>query len=215
MSATAKKYIPKAQRKPIRHRMYGKLHALWSQLRPDLSKGSDDYKEALHGFAEAELKTGRIGSFTLLTDAQLGKVLEALEREAKQPRLYKEVVKSQESGVVSPGQVLQGQFGSKKGTRILNDDSPVEHLASEQQTWAIKQVFGYLGWSEDFKSGFVKARFRTDKIEMLRNKEAHALLSILFNCAGSKYWKRQGKTKISKAMVASGVKEVKRLLKIG
>jgi hypothetical protein len=215
MSATAKKYVPKSERKPLRNRMYGKLHALWSQLRPDLSKGSDDYKEALYGFAEAELKTGRIGSFTLLTDAQLGKVLEALEREANQPRLYTEV-RSQESGVTSPGQVLQGKFGSQaQGTRILNDDSPVEHLASEQQTWAIGKVFGYLGWSDDFKSGFVKARFRTDKIEMLRTKEAHALLSILLNCAGSKYWKRQGKEKVSKAMVASGVKAVKTLLKIG
>jgi hypothetical protein len=217
MSATAKKssYVPKSQRKPIRNKMYGKLHALWSWLRPDLAKGSTDYKEALYLFAEGELKIGHIGSFTNLTDKQLGKVIEALEREAGQPRLYR-TVQSQESGVGSPGQVLQGNFGSKaQGTRILNDDSPVEHLASEQQRWAINQVFGYLGWSDDFKAGFVKARFRTDKIEMLRNKEAHSLLAILLQCAGSKYWRRQGKDKVSKPMVTSGAREVKKILKIG
>ena len=76
------------ERKEVRHRMYGKIHAIWGQLRPDLRKGSTDYKEALYVFAEAELRKPQIGSFTELTQTELGWLIDALEKEQSQPPLY-------------------------------------------------------------------------------------------------------------------------------
>jgi hypothetical protein len=198
MSATAKHYTPKPVRKEMRHKMYGKLHVLWSGLRPDLSKGSQDYKEALYGFAEAELKVTRIGSMTELTDTQLGKLIEVLEREANQPRLYQ------------PSEnVIEFKGKPQKSEQKAQSSSVVEHLASLGQRFAINRLFSYLGWSETGREKFLENKFRTKSVEMLLTKQAHSCIRILLNCAGSKYWKALGKTEVSKPMIAAAIPKIK------
>src|SRR5437764_1434142 len=86
MSASYK--TAKDERKEQRRRMYAKVHIIWTQLRPDLKKGTQDYKDGLYIFAEAELKKPQIGSLTELTLFELSRLIQALEREQSQPRLY-------------------------------------------------------------------------------------------------------------------------------
>lgn len=204
--ATARRQPSSAERKAQRNRLYAKIHAIWGNLRRDLTKGSADYKEALYTFAESELKLERIGSFTELTIPQLIRVVEALEREQAQPPLYTpaaNVVQFKPKPAPSASETIHG------GSPV-----PVEHFASTEQRFAINRLFVYLGWSEAFQGKFIRQRYRTDKAERLTKKEAHALIRILLNCAGQKYWKGQGKETVSKPMIKAAIPHVKKAIGI-
>jgi hypothetical protein len=199
MSATQR---TTTERKEIRNRMYAKIHAIWSKLRPDLRKGSADYKEALYVFAEAELKKPQIGSFTELTQTELGRLIDALEHEQTQPPLYP-----------PPANVIAFKPRSRvEPTPAGSQQAEVNHLASLSQRFAINGLFGYLAWSEDWREEFLEKRFRCKRVEMLLYKQAHSCISILLRCAASKYWKSQGKQKVSKPMIAAAIPEVKRIV---
>jgi len=192
-----------ADKKEIRRRMYAKAHATWGNLRKDLKKGSDDYKEALYMFAEAELRKPRIASLTELTQPELIRLIDALVREEKQPRL------PQAAGA----NVLH--FTPKHSS--ASDQSvggQVEHLASIGQRKAINSLFGYLGWSEFGRESFLQDRFRCKRVEMLLHKQAHSCIRILLNCAGSKYWKAQDKERVSQPMIRAAIPQIKRELGI-
>ena len=201
MSATQR---TTAERKEIRHRMYAKIHAIWAKLRPDLRKGSADYKEALYVFAEAELKKPQIGSFTELTQTELGRVIDALEHEQTQPPLYQPAAK-----VIAFKARNHVQTATASGQQ-----ADVNHLTSLNQRYAINRLFGYLGWSDDYREEFIEKRFRCKRVEMLLHKQAHSCISILLRCAAQKYWKSQGKAKASKPMIAAAIPQVKRIIGI-
>jgi hypothetical protein len=188
------------EKKEIRNRTYAKIHAIWGKLRPDLRKGSSDYKEALYMFAEAELKKPQIGSFTELTQTELGWLIEALEREQRQPALY------HFGSNVS-------QFHSKPAAQSSGPTQQTkltEHLASLNQGFAIGRLFGYLGWGEYGREKFLENKFRCKRVEMLLQKQAHNCIRILLNCAASKYWKAQGKQTVSKKMISSAIPQIKK-----
>jgi hypothetical protein len=189
------------EKKQVRNRTYGKIHTIWGNLRPDLRKGSADYKEALYMFAEAELKKPQIGSFTELTQAELGDLIAALEREHRQPALYT----SESSGNVTR---LQSKHSPASSTSQPSE--PVEHLASLNQRFAIARLFGYLGWGDYGREQFLQSKFRCKRIEMLLQKQAHNCIRILLNCAASKYWKAQGKTTVSKPMISAAIPRIKK-----
>jgi hypothetical protein len=192
--------------KEKRRRMYARINILWKELRPDLAHSRSDLREGLLMFAEAELKKPQIGSFTELTIPELSRVCDALEREQKQPGLY------QKSGVGSqePGDVLEFKGNPKPAVASQEAQSAaVEHLASYGQRFAINRLFGYLGWSEFGREAFLKDRFRCKRVEMLLQKQAHSCIRILLNCAGSKYWKAQGKDKVSKPMIGAAIPKIK------
>lgn len=188
-------------RKEQRRRMYAKIHVIWTQLRPDLKKSTQDYKEGLYMFAEAELRKPQIGSFTELTDSELGRVIDALEREQTQPRLYEK-----------PANVVQFKPNPKPASG--DNSSAVEHLASEAQRYAINRLFGYLGWGDNGREGFLKDKFRCKRAEMLLKKQAHSCIRILLNYAASKYWKAQGKDKVSKPMIIAAIPVIKQQIGI-
>lgn len=197
-------YKPKpkttAERKEIRNRMYAKIHAIWGNLRTDLRKGSEDYKEALYLFAEAELKKPQIGSFTELTQTELGKVIEALEREQKQPKLYQ----AAENVIEFKPKISSTDLSQPSG------QAPVEHLASVNQRFAINRLFGYLDWGDYGREKFLKEKFRCKRVEMLLHKQAHSCIRILLNYAGWRYWKSQGKEKVSQPMIKAAIPKIKR-----
>jgi len=188
-----------SDRRVQRKRMYAKIHVIWTQLRPDLKKGTDDYKEALYMFAEGELKKPQIGSMTELTLVELSRVIQALEREQTQPRLYQEaenVVQFKPNSHPAPV-ADQQQAGN------------VSHLASQAQCYAINKLFGHLGWSDNGREGFLQDKFRCKRVEMLLQKQAHSCIRILLNYAASRYWKAQGKEQVSKPMIAAAIPIIK------
>lgn len=194
-----------AERKEVRHRMYAKIHAIWGKLRPDLRKGSADYKESLYVFAEAELKKPQIGSFTELTQTELGWLIDALEKEQTQPPLYQPA-----------DNVLAFKARNNVQTATASgQQAEVNHLASINQRFAINRLFGYLGWSDDYREEFIEKRFRCKRVEMLLHKQAHSCISILLRCAAQKYWKLQGKEKVSNPMIAAAIPQIKSIVGIG
>jgi hypothetical protein len=194
-------YRPATQdRKEVRRKMYAKIHVIWAQLRPDLKKGSDDYKEALYMFAEAELKLPQIGSFTELTQPQLARVIEALEREQSQPALYQQRADN----------VVQFKPNPHHASAVDQQaQADVQHLASQPQRYAINRLFSYLGWGDYGREKFLENKFRCKSVEMLLQKQAHSCIRILLNAAGSKYWKAQGKETVSKPMIAAAIPKIK------
>jgi hypothetical protein len=196
MSAAQSSY----DRKQVRNRTYAKIHAIWGKLRPDLRKGTLDYKEALYVFAEAELKKPQIGSFTELTQTELGRLIDALEREQKQPALYAE----------SSGNVVRFQSKNSQSPATPKQSEAVEHLASLNQRFAISRLFGYLGWGDYGREQFLQSKFRCKRVEMLLQKQAHNCIRILLNCAASKYWKAQGKQSVSKPMIVAAIPRIKK-----
>jgi hypothetical protein len=209
MSATAKRYAPKAQKKTYRNSLYAKLHVLWSKLRPDLAKGTDEYKEALYGFTEQELGIARIGSMTELTDAKLLTLIKVLEREAGQPSLFKEPVSGVSGNVVA---FTPNQKGKEK--KEVTNTKPVEHLASGEQCFAINRIFGYLGWSTSGREKFMENKCRTTEARRLTKKQAHSFINILLRCAASKYWKAQGHDTVSNPMIKAAIPTIKRQIGI-
>lgn len=205
MSATPR---TSAERKAIRHRMYAKIHAIWAKLRPDLRKGSADYKEALYVFAEAELKQPQIGSFTELTQTELGRLIDALEHEQVQPPLY-----PLPANLIAfkPRRANSAPADSRQAD---NQHAEVNHLASLGQRFAIHRLFAYLDWSPDYREDFLEKRFRCKRVEMLLHKQAHSCINILLRCTASKYWKAQGKAKVSDPMIAAAIPQVKRIIGI-
>lgn len=206
----ARAYKPKDQKKAERNFYYRKIHGTWAALRPDLKRGSEEYKEALYTFAEAELRVERIGSFTELSYKQLRAVADALEREQRQPALIEGATNSAANVVAFTPKPAAPKSETLTGT----PQAPVEHFSSLGQRFAINRLFGYLKWSVEFREKFVRGRYRTEKIERLTTKEAHALIRILLNCAASRYWKDQGAKTVSKPMIAAAISKLKAQLGI-
>ncbi len=181
--------------------MYAKIHVIWTSLRPDLKKGTSDYKEGLYMLAEAELKKPQIGSLTELTLAELSKLIQVLEHEQAQPPLYRD------SGNIVPFKSSKGQPDASISDQV---NAPVEHLASLNQRFAISKLFGYLGWGDYGRGKFLEKNFRCKRAEMLLHKQAHSCINILLRCAASKYWKDQGKQPVSTPMINAAIPRIKR-----
>jgi hypothetical protein len=139
-----------------------------------------------------------------LTQTELGRLIDALEHEQTQPPLYQPA-----------DNVLAFKARSQAATTTTNSGrAEVSHLASLNQRYAINRLFGYLGWSDDYREEFIEKRFRCKRVEMLLHKQAHSCISILLRCAAQKYWKSQGKAKASKPMIAAAIPQVKRIVGI-
>ncbi len=154
------------QRKEQRRKLLAAINITWKELRSDLHHSPSELREARLDFASAELKIPPIGSFSELTNYQLGKVLEAMQREKSQPRLAGCEVQNVQTETQASAEVI--------------------HLASEQQAWAIGRIFRYLGWSEKGREEFFKRNFRRNNARMLTPKQAAAAIRILLGIAASR-----------------------------
>jgi hypothetical protein len=162
--------------------MFAKIHCTWKEIRPDLTHPSEESREALLSFTEAELKLTQLGSLSELTNAKLSRLIESLVLEQQQPRL---------AG-------CQSQGGSPAASR-----AEVSHLASKEQVWAIKQILNYLGWTVEFRAKFIRERYRCESPSMLTSRNAKAMIRILLNVASARDLKSKlgNETKVSKPMI--------------
>ena len=189
------------ERKSARRGMLAKIHALWRDLRPDLRDSRADSREGLLIFAEATLDLSHIGSLTDLTMPQLGRVIDALEKEHRQPALAGcEIVRNQPS-VPNVGQT----------------QADVVHLASREQVWVINRIFDYLCWTLQGRETFLRSKSRRTRPEMLLSKQAHGIIRVLMNIAASRDLKaeRGQNVKVSQAAIRGYLPTLKRKLGIG
>jgi hypothetical protein len=161
------------QRKEQRRKLLASINITWKELRNDLHNSPKELREARLDFASAELRIPPIGSFSELTSYQLGKVLEAMQREKTQPRLAGCNVQR-----IQP--TSQASTSSPKGAAV------VDHLASNEQTWAIGKILSYLRWGEKGREGFFQRNFRRNNQRMLTPKQAGSAIRILLGIAAAR-----------------------------
>lgn len=197
MSAYAQRLSPGQQRKLQRRKLLASINIIWKELRRDLHHSPSELREARLDFASAELKIPTIGSFSELTNYQLGKVLEAMQREKAQPRLA--------------GCNVQTFQPAQQQANIQPSQADVTHLASDQQVWAIGRIFRYLGWSEKGREEFFKRNFRRNTPKMLTPKQAASAINILLGIAAARDIKaRKGKQiKVSDGMKRAEIPALK------
>lgn len=197
---------PRRGGKTQRRAIFGKVHILWQELRSDLRRGSEDYREQLIQFAEAELRlpAGSLGSIGELSNGRLCRLLNALSAERQQPHL-------------AGANVRQLRPKRREGageTPAL--PAAVYHLASNEQAWLIEKLFDYVGWSERGREGFLQQNFRRQSASTLTVRQARSCTMILFTVAASKDLKREhGLEKVSREQVHAYIPELKRRLGVG
>jgi len=189
-----------------RQSRFAKINATWKQLRPDL-RGADELREARLEFAEQVLGCGPIGSFSDLTIPELDRVIAAMMKSAQASL-------PGDRGQVTGDRVTRGNFGLSPVTSNLSPS--VVHLASKEEVWAIEQVLGYLGWTEEGRRGFFQKNFRRPSAHMLKPRQAKSAISILLSIAASKdIKKREGEnTKVSRGMMRAEMPALKKRIGI-
>ena len=186
--------VPKSE---FRRRKYAQIKLTWRELRGDLAGDREELRNQLLVFAAAELGIQPIGSLTDLTDGQLKRVAEALQREKHQPRLP-----GQSLPEVKPAPITSGE---------------VIHLASQPQQFTINKLFAYLRWSSDYREQFLREKYRRNSPAMLSTKQAHGCIRLLLNFAAYRDLKEQrgGDGKIPQRDAVRYLTELKRKLGIG
>lgn len=183
-----------------RNRIFAAIHTRWGQMRPDLKRSSEESREELHRFAEAELRLA-VTSLKDLSSQQLCRLLDSMARETtRRP---------------APGANLVS-FPSPNTTisKPRAGEAEVVHLAGESQTWAIDRVFDYIGWGEEARSRFLDNKFRRKNAAHLTPRQAHSCLMILFTVAASKDLKAQGHKRVPRDLAQEYIPKLKEKLGI-
>jgi len=182
--------------KPLRSRMLAAVNIKWSQLRPDLKHDKEALHDELLTFAWETLRMKReLTSLRNLSDRQLGLLLDALSALESQPDL-------------PHSQAMSAPQPTAMGAEII-------HLASAEQVHTITKILDFLGWSQEFREGFIQKRFRRTSPAMLSPRHANSLIMILLNTAAARVVKSRGSaSRISRKMIAEEIPALKARLGI-
>jgi hypothetical protein len=185
-----------APQSPGRAKMIAAVHIEWKKLRPDLHLDDESLRAERLVFVQDALKLKKpVSSLRVLSNAQLGRVLDAMRRLRAQPRL---------GGYAPP---LKPEIAPATGAEIF-------HLASAEQVFTISKLFDYLDWTLEFQKRFISRRFKREKPALLSPSNAHALIRILINIACSRDIKERGVGRVSRAMIAAEIPALKARLQI-
>jgi hypothetical protein len=207
MSTARKRAFNNRSMSPDAHnRAIAAIQILWKQMRPDLFD-KDELRDERLAWIERFLQLRRpLASITDLSDKQLGVVLEEMRR------MTGTVPKQTIAAPLTDTNVVQ--FPNVRRQQAQPAESETVHLAGEQQIFTINKLVGFIGWSEEGFRDFLFQKFRRRSPRLLKFKECNSLMMILLNIAADKDLRAQGKAKISRAMTAKHIPEIKRRLEI-
>src|SRR2546423_4188399 len=173
--------------KSMRSRMLAALNIRWKKLRHDLA--GDELHDELIAFINDRLRLKEpISSLRSLSDAQLGRSLDALRDLEAQPALPN-------------SQGVNGQ------------SAEIIHLASAAQVHTINTLLDYLRWSDPARENFIEQRFKRKSPSMLSPKQAHALIMILLNVATARWVKEtRGASRVSRLLIREEIPHLKAML---
>lgn len=186
-----------------RAKMLSKIHLEFGKLCPGLS--AEETREARLDFCTKVLSLrAPLESMRRLSDAQLGRVIEAIKAEKRQPRL--------------PGndvyQICPASPNTSCGPEQMGA-AEVIHLAGPEQVWAINQVFGHLHWSQSGREKFLQSKYKRSAPTMLTPKQANSCLVILFTIAAHRDLKaKHGWAKVPRSAIRQYIPELKSRLGI-
>jgi hypothetical protein len=205
--------VPKAgraQQRALRRKLFAKIHCQWKEMRPDLF-GSEELREALIEFSREACGLESLETLKDLTNAKLGRVLDEMKAMKAQPQLPDCDPRFLQ---VPAARVPRGKNSEQAEPRAPGGG--IIHLATPAQIATIKKLFGFLGWSQEFREKFVSDRYRGKSPAMLRFKDATGLTAILLNIAAARELKEKWgpDKKISRGMIRGQVPELKRRLSI-
>lgn len=187
---TARKYSNKANRNP----MLAAIHIEWLKIRPDLKHDKEALREErLIWVSELLGYKHTISSMSLLSDKQLGIVLDELRK------LTKPKTSTQWCGKLKPA---------------TNTSAEIIHLANEAQVLTLQKIISFLQWSDDKLEGFLVKRYRSKSLRMLTFKQANSATFIFLNIAADADLRKLGFTKITREQTNKHIPEIKRRLEI-
>lgn len=206
--ATAKKYTPNtaSMSRQSRNNAYAAININWQQMRPDLRfEPADVIRDERLAWIANFLGLKKLDSTTELSDKQIGLLLDEMRRmTGRAPK--------QTAAPLTDTNVVQFPNQQRRTTEL--GDAEVVHLAGEAQIFTINKIVGFIGWSEEHFREFLFNRFRRRSPRLLKFKECNSLMMILINIAADKDLRALGKAKISRAMTAAHIPEIKRKLEI-
>lgn len=208
--STARKYAVnnRSMSAESRRSAYGKINILWKQMRPDLHfETKDIVREERLAWIASFLGLKRLESTTTLTDGQIGKVLDEMQKMSGQAS-----IKTQKSNTKFQNNVI---FGNPE--KVSSNGADVIHLTSKEQLFTLEKLETYLGWTAERREKYLKPRFKAVSFQMLKFAQANALMIQMLNIAAHKDLKnKHGRdAKITRQMTAKYIPGLKRKLQIG
>ncbi len=193
MPATALKRTFNQSSKPseLRRKMLASIQIQWKQMRPDLHGDDAALREERLAYVTDLLNLKKpLTSLSLLSDKQLGVVLDGFRRRQESPR----PVETKPS--VAP-------------------TADIHHLAGSEQVFTIGKIFNYLNWSVETRAEFIAERFKRPNPAMLTPRQANSLTMILLTVAANKDLREAGATRISRRDTNAYIPTLKSKLEIG
>lgn len=181
-----------------RKKAYAAINIIWLQMRPDLKfEDKGTIREERLAWIASLLNLKKLGSTTLLSDGQIGLVLDEM-REMTGTKPAPVAAAPSSGNVVSIAQFKR------------------QHYASGEQKYTLDKIIKHIGWTNEQTENFLKKRKFAPEFEKLSFKTANALTMILLNIAADKDLRRiLGKgEKISRKMTADYIPTLKKKLEI-
>lgn len=194
-----------------RAKMIRYIQTNFPKLRPDLRHSTEELREARLQFCSEVLKLrAPLTSIKRLNEHQLGRVIDAMKREMKEPLLPGSNVIPMPTAKVADQQGLSCKAKDMGGSTVI-------HLAGNEQVWAIERVLDHLNWSEKGREAFFQRNWQVNTPRQLQHVEANAAFAIVMTIACSNEIKAQkGDTfKVSREMIRQHTPGLKRRLGIG
>lgn len=202
-------------KKNVRKAMLARIHIEFPKMRPDLRHSAEELKQSLYDLCTEALNVKEpVTSLRKLSDKQLGRVIEAIKDQLRQPALPgSNVVKmsARRSGL-SCGIEQMGQVSSESASP---ESAEIIHTSGPEQVWAINRVWDFLKWGKEAREGFLRKRFRAKTAALLSPSEANSLLYILLRIATRAVLIEEGFVKPNQQQIASRIPAVKQMLGIG
>ncbi|MCP9496252.1 MAG: hypothetical protein MSG64_17550 [Pyrinomonadaceae bacterium MAG19_C2-C3] len=152
----------------LRRKMLASIQIQWKQMRPDLHGDDAALRDERLAYVTDLLKLKKpLTSLSVLSDKQLGVVLDGFRRKLECPRAVEH-----KPPVVPSAEII--------------------HLAGSEQVFTLGKLFNYLGWSVETRAEFVAERFKRPNPAMLSPRQANSLTMILLTIAAARDLKEQG-----------------------
>lgn len=182
---------------PARYKMIAAVQIIWKQIRVDLHGDEEALRaERLIYITEVLSLKRPLSSIRTLSDAQLGRVLDAMRRLQTQPRL---------TGYTRPALVEPAQ--PETGAEVI-------HLASAEQVFTINKLLTHLDWTPEYQKTFLHRRFKRQNHALLLPAQAQSLIRILLNISCTREVKQRGVGKVTRAMISAEIPLLKARLGI-
>lgn len=208
---SAKNYITsnRSMSQTSRNKSYAAINILWNQMRPDLRfEDKETIREERLTWIKDFLNLKKLESTTILTDKQIGLVLDEMKRMTGQPI---------KKPLVAPKPQTWARSGIVGFVKTNSDgETEIVHTASPEQLYVLDILENHLGWTDQQRENYLKPRFHKTSFRALEFKQANSLTMQMLTIAAQKELKLIVKsgTKISREQIRKYIPVLKQKLGI-